>query len=252
MSALVFPSFRSVAGSALGSGGCVSWSFRSSSRSFSGFVVSVSFLSFAFASRFASRWASRLGFFCAVRRSGSLWSVSVPCWGASGCPSWVRVLSRFRFFGFSGSRSVVSPACASVALFLRRFAPVAGVVGCAAGVDSFFSSSFPSLSVVRASSFGRGPGSFAARSVAVVRAVSSAGGVWVSFPCSPCPSGLVPSGVSSRAFGGFQSGSWSSASFACGLGVPCLVFLPSGVEFPPSWLLFGFVPLGGDVWFFAG
>jgi hypothetical protein len=247
-----FVSFRVVSCSALGSGGCAAWVFRPSSRSFSGFVVSASFLSFAFASRFASRWASRLGFFVAVRRAGSLWSVSVPCWGASGAPAWVSVLSRFRFFGFSGSRSVVSPACGSVASFLRRSRPVCGAVGCAGGVDSFFRSAFPSLSVFRASSFGRGRGAFAARSVAVVRAVASAGGLWVSFPSSPCPSGLVPSGVSSRAFGGFRSGSWASLAFACGLGVPCLVFLPSGVEFPPSWLLFGFVPLGGDVWFFAG
>ena len=251
MSALVFPSLRSVAGSAVGSGSC-GWSFRSSSRSFSGAVLSASFLSFAFASRFASLWAGRLGFFVAVRRSGSLWSVSVPCWGASGCPAWVPVLARFSFFGFSGSRSVVSPACASVACFLRRFRPVAGVVGCASGVDSFFSGSFPSLSVFRASSFGRGRGSFAARSVAVVRAVASAGGVWLSFPSSPCPCVLVPSGVSSRVFCGLGSGSWSSVAFACGLGVPCLVFLPSGVEFPPSWLLFGFVSLGGGVWFFGG
>ena len=198
MSALVFPSFRSVAGSALGSGGCASWSFRPSSRSFSGSVVVASFLSFAFASRFASLWAGRLGFFVAVRRSGSLWSVSVRCWGASGCPAWVRVLARFSFYGFSGSRSVVSPACGAVALFLRRFAPVVGVVGCAAGVDSFFSSSFPSLSVVRASSFGSGRSAFARRSVAVVSAVAAAGGVWVSFPSSPCPSGLVPSGFLCR------------------------------------------------------
>ena len=246
---LVFPSFRSVAGSAVGSGSC-GWSFRSSSRSFSGAVVSASFLSFAFASRFASVWASRLGFFVAVRRSGSLWSVSVPCWRS--VPGWVPVLSRFRFFGFSGSRSVVPGACASVASFLRRFRPVAGVVGCASGVDEFFRSAFGSLRVVSASSFGRGPSAFARRSVAVVSAVAAAGGVWVSFPSSPCPSGLVPSGVSSRCFAGFSSGSWSSVAFACGLGVPCLVFLPSGVEFPSSWLLFGFVSLGGGVWFFAG
>ena len=106
--------------------------------------------------------------------------------------------------------------------------------------------------MVRASSFGSGRSAFARRSVAVVCSVASAGGVCVSFPSWPCSSGLVPSGVSSRCFAGFSSGSWSSVAFACGLGVPCLVFLPSGVEFPPSWLLFGFRSLGGDVWFFAG
>ena len=244
-----FVSFRVVSCSAVGSG-CCAWVFRASSRSFSGFVVSASFLSFAFASRFASRWASRLGFFCAVRRSGSVWLVSVPCWRS--VPPWVPVLAGFSFFGFSGSRSVVPPSAASVACFLRRSRPLAGFVGCASGVDEFFSSSFPSLSVVRASSFGCGRSAFARRSVAVVSAVASAGGVWVSFPSSPCPSGLVPSGSSSRCFAGFSSGSWSSVAFACGLGVLCLVFLPAGVPFPVSWLLFGFVPLGGGVWLFAG
>jgi hypothetical protein len=106
----------------------------------------------------------------------------------------------------------------------------------------FFFSLLSLLSVVRASSFGRGASAFARRSVAVVSAVRSAGGVWVSFPSSPCPSGLVPSGSSSRCFAGFSAGSWSSVAFAVGCGVP----------FPPSWLLFGFVSLGGGVWFFAG
>ena len=213
-------------------------------------VCAASFLSASFAARFSSLWSSRLGFFVVSRRVGSVWVVSVPCWRV--VPSWVGVLAGFSFFGFSGSRSSVPRSAASVACFLRRFRPLAGVVGCAAGVDEFFSGSFPSLSVVRASSFGSGRSAFASRSVAVVRSVASAGGIWVSFPCSPCPSGLVPSGSSSRCFAGFGSGSWASLAFACGLGVPCLVFLPSGVAFPVSWSLFGFVSLGGGVWFFAG
>ena len=245
----MFFSFRSVSGSALGFG-CCSWVFRSSSRSFSGSVVAASFLSASFASRFASAWASRLGFFVASRCLGSVWVVSVPCWRV--VTSWAGVLSRFSFFGFSGSRSVVSPSASAVACLLRRFRPLSGVVGCASGVDEFFRSAFPSLRVVSASSFGRGRGSFAARSVAVVGSVASAGGLWVSFPSSACPSGLVPSGVSSRCFCGLGSGSWASVAFACGLGVPCLLFLPAGVPFPVAWSLFGWVCLGGGVWFFAG
>lgn len=250
-------SFRSVAGSAVGSG-CCSWVFRSSVRSFSGSVVCASFLVRSFAVSFARRWAARLGVFCAVRRVGAFWAVSVPCVrsvvpapvpSVPACVARVfSVVGGFSFFGFSGSRSVVSPGC-SVLSGLLRGRSFSGVVGCARGVDSFFASAFPSLSVVSASSFGSGRSSFARRSVAVVSRVASAGGLWCSFPASSCPSGLVPSGVSSRCFAGFSSGSWSSLAFAAGSGCACLVFLPAGLVFPLGWSLFGFSSLGGGWWF---
>lgn len=72
--------FRSVSGSALGSG-CCSWLVRRSERSLSGWVLVARFSSFAAASRFARRWAGRLPAecqFCVVRRSDLGWSVSVP------------------------------------------------------------------------------------------------------------------------------------------------------------------------------
>ncbi|MBD2060737.1 hypothetical protein NDI37_21835 [Funiculus sociatus GB2-A5] len=108
-------------------------------------------------------------------------------------------------------------------------------------------SAFPSASVfsVASGSFGRGRSAFARRSVACVSAVRSGSGVWVSFPASPCPSGLVPSASSSRCFSGSGSGSWASLAFALGSGVPCLVCLPSGVLPPAGW---GLVSLGGSWW----
>lgn len=72
--------FRSVSGSALGSG-CCSWLVRRSERSLSGWVLVARFGSFAAASRFAVRWAGRLPVECrgcVVRRSELGWSVSVP------------------------------------------------------------------------------------------------------------------------------------------------------------------------------
>lgn len=156
-------------------------------------------------------------------------------------PSVLELVSSAPAVGFSGSRSVAPGVLSLVAGAVTAGVPV--LVGCAAGVDAAVRGFFPAARVFSAASFGSGRGSFAARSVAVVRAVSAAGGLWACFPCSSCPSGLVPSPVSSRAFAGYGSGSWASLAFAVGLGLPCLVwcFAP-----PASW---GFVSLGGGWWF---
>lgn len=131
--------------------------------------------------------------------------------------------------GFSGSRSVVPAACAEVVPTVCASV----LVGCARGVDEFFRAAFPAARVFSAASFGSGRGSFAARSVAFVRALHLSGGVLVSFP-SPgsFPSGLLPSASSSRCFSGLGSGSWATLAFAVGLGVPCAVFLPPGESVP--------------------
>lgn len=148
--------------------------------------------------------------------------------------------------GFSGSRSSV-PAVASSVVCLRFRSVGLSLVGCAAGVDWCFraglSGSAGSVQVFSASDFGVSRGSFAARSVAFVRALSAGGGVLVSFPSGVCPTGLLPSSSSSRCFSGLGSGSWASLAFAVGLGVQSFVFSPSGV--PSGW---GFVALGGG-WF---
>ncbi|WP_197480139.1 hypothetical protein [Anabaena sp. 4-3] len=122
------------------------------------------------------------------------------------------------------------------------------LVGCAKGVDAYFRLAFPSAEVFSVASgrWGVGRGAFAARSVACVRAVQSAGGLWVSFPSSPCPVGLVPSPSQSRCFSGFGSGSWASLAFALGSGLPCLVFLGS-LPVPSGWGLFPLPGLPG--WF---
>ena len=151
------------------------------------------------------------------------------------------LLSSASAVGFSGSRSVAPRACEFAAAAVPAGVPV--FVGCAAGVDAFFRGAFPSARVFSAASFGSGRGSFAARSVAVVRAVSAAGGVWVSFPSGACPVGLAPSASSSRAFCGAGSGSWASLAFAVGSGLPCLV---GGFAPPAVW---GFSSLGCGWWF---
>ena len=230
------------------------------------------FSSAAVASGFASAVASGLSLpFCRVRRCLGGWGVSVPVFvrllrrprrsvfrvlpvrcPVVGLPAAVlSVLSQAGAVGFSGSRSAVPavvPAVAAAVASLR--CPV--FVGCARGVDAAFRGFFPGASVLAASSFGSGRGSFAARSAACVRAVAVAGagsagsflgGLWVSFPSGPCPSGLLPSASSSRAFCGSGSGSWASAAFAVGSGLPVLVF---GWAPPAGW---GFVSLGGGWWF---
>lgn len=153
------------------------------------------------------------------------------------------IFSRYSCFGFSGSRKwLQSPAPLSAAA--AAVPPSSRVlVGCAAGVDAFFRSAFPAAEVFAVSSgqWGRGRGAFAARSVACVRAVSAGGGLWVSFPSSPCPVGLLPSSSQSQCFSGFGSGSWASLAFALGSGVPCLVFLGQ-LPVPQAW---GLSPVPG-------
>lgn len=151
--------------------------------------------------------------------------------------------------GFSGSRSPAPGAFDVVAGFVAAVAPGAVVaVGCQRGVDALVRAACPSAQVFSASSFGVGRGSFAARSVACVRAVAVAGssGLWVSLPAAACPPGLLPSPSSSRCFCGSGSGSWASLAFAVGLGVPCLVWLPAGVSPPAGW---GFSSLGFGCFF---
>lgn len=247
---------------------------RPSPRSFSRWVVVSVFASLSVAGGFAAAVASGLSLpFCRVRRCFGGWGVSVPvsvrllrvprrsvfrvlpvrCPVVAGPlpASVLSVFGRAGAVGFSGSRfsvpSVV-PAVASAVRALR--CPV--FVGCARGVDAAFRAAFPGASVLAASSFGSGRGSFAARSAACVRAVAVAGagpagsflgGLWVCFPSGACPAGLLPSASSSRAFCGSGSGSWASAAFAVGSGLPVLVF---GFAPPAGW---GFVSLGGGWWF---
>lgn len=71
--------------------GCSSVVFRLSVRSVSGFVAECSFSSFGAARAFSLRAARFVGLFCVVRRSGAVWSVSVPAVLPSGVPAPVGV-----------------------------------------------------------------------------------------------------------------------------------------------------------------
>jgi hypothetical protein len=156
------------------------------------------------------------------------------------------IVTGFTCVGFSGSRAPSAASLAALGWLGGHVTPgSAVVVGCARGIDHAARLAFPAARVFYASSFGSGRGAFAARSVACVRYVAAAGGLWVSFPAGPCPTGLQPSKQSSRCFCGAGSGTWASLAFAIGSGVPCLVFLPAGVPAPSGW---GLQPLGGG-WF---
>jgi hypothetical protein len=137
----------------------------------------------------------------------------------------------FPALAFSGSRHAGSSASASAAAFLPSVASFSGSVGvgCARGVDHLVRSAFPSALVFRV----QPPvsrASFAQRSARLVRWVAASSGLLVVFPSVACPVGVAPS----AAFRGFGSGSWGSAAFALGLGVPVLLFVPAslGSSFP--------------------
>jgi hypothetical protein len=140
--------------------------------------------------------------------------------------------------GFSGGRRLARafrPLVAGVvAAVLAAGRSVA--VGCAGGADRFVRSAAPGAVVFAAAAFGAGRAAFAARSVALVRAVAAGGpgSGFVVFPAAPCPAGLAPSASPAACFCGLGSGSWASAAFAAGLGVPVVVF-PCGFSALPPW-----------------
>lgn len=249
---------------------------RSSARSFSRWVVACLFSSSAAAARFAGVAATAFGFpFCAVRLCGSWFSVSVPCFVSSFCcpggslpclwlclggggssvpasyptpspapvpPAVSSVVASASAVGFSGSRVAAPGAAAALSAVAALVPPDASVsVGCARGVDSLARGLFPGASVfsVVSGRWGRGRGAFAGRSSACVRSVAVPGGVWVSFPASPCPPGLSPSSSSSRVFGGFASGSAVVSRACLGSGGSVCGLVAVGC-FGPRWLGLGF------------
>ncbi len=109
-------------------------------------------------------------------------------------------------------------------------------VGCAGGADAFVRAAAPGAVVFSAAAFGSGRASFARRSAALVASVAAGGpgSGLVVFPSAPCPAGLLPSPRSSACFCGLGSGSWASAAFAAGLGLPVVVF-PCGFSALPPW-----------------
>ena len=166
----------------------------------------------------------------------------------------VAALSVAPIVGFSGSRSV-APASLSACLSVLASSSLSVFVGCAPGVDAAVRASVaPSrLRVFSVASFagprGVSRGTFAARSVAFVRALGGGGAPLFSFPSGACPVGVAPSSSSSCCFCGAGSGSWASLAFAAGCGVPCFVALPSGLAVPSGWGFSSLGAFGGSAWF---
>ena len=154
--------------------------------------------------------------------------------------------------GFCGSRSLPASSSSLVSSVVGSVvASGRGVaVGCASGADALVRSSCPSAQVFAVASgrWGSGPGAFAARSSALVRAVaaSGSGAGFVGFVAGPCPAGVVP--ARSWRSGSSVSGSWSSLALAAGLGVPVVVFPVGWAWRPPAWSGGRWVSAGRGVW----
>ncbi len=135
--------------------------------------------------------------------------------------------------GFSGSRVAAegaSEAIAEISGFVSSSSVVA--VGCARGVDQIARELFSEARVfsVASGEYGQGKSAFARRSMACVETCQ--GGLWLSFPASSCPPGLMPK---KSAFSGYGSGSWSSLSYALALGIRSILWLPPSVSAPAGW-----------------
>jgi len=147
--------------------------------------------------------------------------------------------------GFAGSRSLPSSWSPVVARVVRAHVTAGArvFVGDAAGADLLVRSACPpsALRVFAVSAAARrrlGHGAFAARSVALVRAVAAAPSpAFCLFVPAPCPAGVIP--ATSWRSGRPASGSWSAGALAAGLGVPLFVFVapcaPPAAPALPCW-----------------
>ena len=248
---------------------------RPSLRSFSRWVAVVLFSSGSAAGSFAAAASARFGFsFCAVRRRGSWFAVSVPCcvsWFAAPGGSLPCLWSSFGGGGGGGSAvsAPVSPVPSGGSLVSSRPSPFAGVssvgfsgsrspspvasaalsallpsvpagvrvsVGCARGVDLAVRSFFAGSPSLLV--FSVASGRFGVGRSAFARRSSRcvlSVAAGSAGALVVVPSGACPAGVvPSRSFSGRGSGSWGSAAFAVGRGRRVLVWLPAGSR-PPVW-----------------
>lgn len=133
--------------------------------------------------------------------------------------------------GFSGSRSLGNHTEMVKELVSEvRAAGHEIAVGCAPGLDAVVREACPAAMVFRVEGSSRG--AFAQRSSACVEAVSAA---WISFPGRGCPPSVIPSKSPSMCFCGAGSGSWASAAYAAGRGLPVIVFGLERGNLPVSW-----------------
>jgi len=142
--------------------------------------------------------------------------------------------------GFSGSRSAQpDPVTVETLAFI---CPELVAIGCARGVDAAFRRVLPNAKIFKVSDLPfSGRGAFARRSINCIEWVADHRGLWVSFPSSECPRGLLPS---LKAFSGHGSGSWASLSYAIASGLKSVVYLGS-IPCPVGW---GLESVGGG-WF---
>lgn len=147
-------------------------------------------------------------------------------------------------------------------------APLRLAVGCARGLDAMVRQAAPpaSMRVFHVASYGNGRGAFAARSVACVRFAQSHGIVafsgsrslaashaplvgsvvgsvvaaaprpgLVAFPTAAAPAALAPSASAAACFAGYGSGTWATAAYAVGLGLPLVLFPCGEAQLPGTW-----------------
>jgi hypothetical protein len=157
--------------------------------------------------------------------------------------------------GFTGSRrppASLAAAAECVAVLVGSMGLPVGV-GCASGIDAIIRETIGHARLFEAA--GAEPWQFAERSAALVEACRHARG-WDSlaaFPASPCPAGLIPSHSWARCFNGSGSGTWATAAYAAGVGLPLVVF--GSVELPEwggVWEVVQWGPLAGGKVFRAG
>lgn len=150
--------------------------------------------------------------------------------------SLLQLVSAAPALAFSGSRRPARASLQALAALVAALpAGIPVLVGDAPGIDQRAAALLPHARVLHASAYGSGPGSFAARSIACVRACAAATGLWCAFPARPAPAALRPSARSSACFAGFGSGTWASLAFAIGSALPAIVYLPAGVPAPADW-----------------
>ena len=139
--------------------------------------------------------------------------------------------------GVTGSRNLSAKSIVLVNHLLFRIGvDDQGIaVGCCpTGLDSIVRDSKLNVKVFRAAS--RKPADLVARSAALVRAVAeSSDPALFAWPGCKCPGSVVPSPSVSECFCGGGSGSWATAAFSVGLGVPLFVFCVPATFLPVAW-----------------
>lgn len=167
------------------------------------------------------------------------------------------VLAAASSVGFGGCRvpsSFCLPVAWSCVSVLLGSSPSSVFVSCGSGVPALVAGAF-GLGVGAPSFFSRcafpGPAPLPRRAAALCRGLAAAPSPL--FVCCPvvAPPAAVSGAARRRSWVSCGSGSWSECSLSRGLGVPVLLFLPSGVLPPAAWGCSLLGVSGGGSWFLA-